>query len=1848
MDITEIGHKIENGGVSAQGKLSAEEFNTLLDKVIQLMTLGGHSDMQSGVDGTSLDDVALVKRAGTDKWAVMKLQDILGGVDVSQKFGDASYEDGVISFLDEPGGTVLQTVTLSGTIYNINIATNVAQVFSVLTGDEHKVITITPTTTAGSLGQTPEDFPEGYSYTVAIDTGSGFVNRFAGNIAVGGSDSFDIRSLLVIGQNRIRITCTGNESGATRTRILTATLTNLALSCSHTWQTPWMQGNDYSIQGINFQGNIAKTLHVKVGSTEFTKDYRAAESNPTIPTSFTLYSTDFPELESSGVVHVEMWMTGESVTTPHIHMNIMCINTNDSTPVVCINEVADAAVNFTQGTLFKYAVYGADSVQISSVVTAHGTYILPAQVASVVPGNQYSFATSLEVETEEENGTLTSTVTPYNGNTAGSASSVTMPLDNSHAFLAASGAKFYMNAALRANTEADRTVWKNTAQGAQVATYETVMEGFTFSKDAWAADADGHKAFVVPARCSCVVSNLKPFAAGGMVGTTGITIEMLVRASNIGDYDTPVLTIMNSTGTEGLKLYPTKVLVLGTTEQSEVLQNVGMCEDVMTHVVVVLQKAYGGNASMNLCSIYLNGIPNVTFSFAAGSSFGNGALTIGQDKTDFNLYLMRIYDKALDGQSVKANMLNAFMDGVLFDREEKRAKDAIFEGTSIAYQLVKNLGYNIMVVDPHDDTKDIPSFENKITLDCTVRFEYWSRPAWNVQLDNVPLDGQGTTSKQYFRWNLRGKLNDEERNGDNEIVTPATVWTYADGTVVSGKKGYMDGGSPSSSGHPHSQIDRFTAKKNVASMPQGHKMGATALYDDLFTELGLKSELPDSSLRVAVWQRPFFGFRKYENGEYEFIGLYTAGPDKGCKTTFGYNKTLYPAAMCIEGPNHDPRGTRFLHPWKDVDYDYENETLTFGGQEGWDCDYCKFKTDKASDKANVLALYVSEWKPAYDLVYHCSPYIESLSAALTEGGYADIAAVNADLVAFMASTTNGVKNNLLSFYDGNYDIWYYRNSTQQFEKLVRQDGDSQDGLWNILTYLGNYLTTATPTTAQIRAARTAKFKAELDDYFSVDQTLYHKAFCLLTGAKDNDAKNTYPFKHLALANGGRWGWKQDDLDSIFGVDNNGQSTVQFWVEPGDKATNDVEVFQGCDSAFWYHIWIAYQEELKAMFEDIEDACVAIATRKDILGSQTYETVCNVLESYFFDDSVLYFPMTAYQEDRVWTYITPWVADPNKVYNNVYPLTQAIGDRYLDERYWIERRVIYLFSKYRLGAFTGENAGLNRMAFTPSRPFTFHLVPALAHYPVANLGGGSNEDIEGGRTFPTGTADITVQSSGATTVYLKGTDWLSYLGDLSGLQLTSRGSGDSIPFAIGSKRMRLVKVGDAVAANVAFNATQLSVSGPCIEEIDARNVTSLMGLVDLSSCPRLKKVLFGGCPNCTISLPAGSRVSEVSFPDSLSSLVLHSLVYLTTANLSIPQVALASIVNYYFENCPNLNPLSVLESILDTQNNSLLYVTIIITGNPEVTKSQIEALYTLATGDYYRLDYRDGAAVQTQQPARVQGTVHINGLYEFEYYAIYYAFPELTIQYEKLYLKFEDDEVWRICCINWGDYQEVVTAIDSNAGTTTITTTHVSMLNTTATRGVSQVTTRATEESDVAGTVKNPVGITRAQCAAVSSLGTRFSGNAAILRFDKDSLFMTGVTSIGSSAFKNTSSMTYARFPYVTSAGTNGGANVCIFEGCTSLNAVLFDKITFLGGSYNYLAKSGMYTVILSDSVPSTNGRWFNGKFYVLDSLVDSYKATTGWTQYGDGASRIKPLSDLPTDHPDCPWIAELREKGFIS
>ena len=1940
MTIDDIGQKVENGGVSASGKLSAEEFNTLLA-------------------------------------AVKSNRQQLG--DLPTKFGHAEYVNGAINFYDEEGGTQLCSLQLVGDSYVVSVETSVESIFSVLTGDVSTPITISAETTKyESVGDEGSAFPENYTYSVAVDTGTGYVNKIANQaLAEGGESTFDARSWLVTGANRIRVSVTGSTSGATKTIVLTANLTNLTLTVAHRWQTPWVEGSGYTLNGIRFAGNLAKTLKIKVADAEpIALNFAANQNYTTTAYSYTIDASMFPASSASGVYQIEIWLEGGGVSTAHKTYNIICLVENDTAPMVCVNEVSAAAVNYMSDKLFAFAVVNADSVMIQPTVTLDGTHVLQALTMSVAEGETYDYAPALEVEIVSETiiGQLQASITPYDMGQSGVTETVTMPFDNSLAFNATAGAVFYLNAAQRSNSEIDKDVVKNAAANAVTPEYAAEWTGFGWASDGWTQDEYGHQALVVPARSTVVVPQLKPLET---IDNNGRTVEMLVRAANIGDESEPILTMLTQVGSdyEGFILYPTKVLVLATGAIERTLQGVGLCENVITHICVTIQKNYmDETVGRHLCSIYINGIPNVSFDFSGTAAFGNGPLTVGQPNTDTYLYMMRVYNFALEGEAVFNNFLNAVFEGTQtnrgeYARSEVREANDILDGTSIDYNYAAARGYNCMVIEPDDPDAPIPDFYHKYkdsSMPCSMRFQYGQHHEWDVMITNVPLDGQGTTSKKYFRWNLRGKLK-------------KCNWYYTDGegtrrgnysetpTFTDSKKGYMDGGA---SGAAHSMIDRFTAKKNIASSQQGHKMGATALYDDLFTELGLKAELPSSKFRVAVWQYPFLGFVK-RGDSYEFIGLYTAGPDKGCKTSFGY-KDDYPVAMCIEGPNHNPRGTRFLHPWVDVTYSASEETLQFGGEEGWDDDYSSVgSSDEPDDAAAILACYESEWKPAYDLVYFCSPFIAKLTEAniggtpVASGDSAAVTAINGNLTNFMKGFGTYVNdagesvtrsNGLMSFYDSNYDIWYYRNSTGQYEKLAGH---------NIRTYLG---LTGSPTTAQIIAARKAKFKAEMTDYFSLQQTLFHKCYCLLIGAKDNDAKNSYPFKHLALSEGGRWGWKQDDLDSIFDTDNNGQATVKYSVEYGDL-NDGVQIFQGSDSAFWTMIWEWYPSELASMMGSIASALRTIAERMNIAGAALHESVYNVLAHYFFGQSALYFPIKAYQFDRTYGYLDAWFLGGRTVdgitydttYNGVAPLTQAQGDRYLDERLWIERRIAYLFSKYSLGGFSEAADGYGTASFTLAEGFTLHLTPAIDLYPTANTGGSGL--VRAPRTAALQAVALTLPTGGATNNYINGTDWLYSLGDLCGMRLTSRGGSSVISFEVSSARMHDLKVGDAVASNVLFNATNLNVAGASLVEIDARNTSSITAPVDLTGCPRLQRALFEGSNARGIELAAGSRVEEVSFPNFQPTLFLHSLNFLDEEHMTIPSAMYHTVQNYYFNCCDELNPVGILAGIIGTVGNVLKYVTMIWNGTLEVDSAGVAALVALASGTdtetpangYGRVTYQNGqASTDATHIPLVQGTIHCD-LTQQQYDLLRATFPDLTITYDKLYLEFEDSRVLEICAYNWGDvvdkrgsviasgavegagntqvFSDYVfasgLAIPAHGGasqiaartvayrielevtgstgepwdldsatagtadtvifgvqqfgnnTSSVTTTHCSIASdgstgwgsqsvltkqgnkwvaeftaTTAAqylrvaiRAAAGVTVRWSLTPLASGNACwQPVGITQAQCAAVSSLGTAFSQNKLVTAFPE--LVFFHVTTFNNLEFNICSNLSKIRLPQGTK--TVGSS----FNQCDNIGTWNFypDSLTTCA----YCANMYIDTMIVPPSVTSVASRAWSGssykrvymrwlvfegttppsfagnpfyvdygriKIFVPDDSVEAYKAVS---QLSSVKSRIYPISEF--------------------
>ena len=1700
--------------------------------------------------------------------------------ELGEKYGGVAFESGAIRFYDEDGGKQLGAVTITGTSYSVNIDTNIQSTnFTVLTSDESYPITLTPTTTSMEFGSTEKnDYPEDYTFSLEVDNGMGYVDKTPekNSIKQGGSATVDVRPFLKVGTNRIRIVVTGASSGQPKTLGYTATLTSLSLSCSHPWHKVWIQGDNFAITNIFFAGNIAKTLHVKVGESEYTKDYTASTSYDKVPTTFDLTNNTPSE---SGVVPIELWMTGDGVETKHIHYNIMYVSSEDvgKISLICTNKVKSNVYNFTEETLLEYAVYGISSLTTKVVASFKDNDItLLNSTGDVVPQTVYQLKMSLQIDTTESQGiSLSVQLSSDNASVE-----EVMNVDNSNAYLATEGYKFYMNASLGNNDSADREYIQNSAilqDNNYKAVYRAVGNNMTYADDMWHRDTDGNRALVVKAGADITITDLKPLQFSN---TKSATFELMYRASNIADYDTPILTVMDTeeytSQSVGFIVFPTRIVLLGTGVRQELFQQLPLSEDRIHHIGVVIQRGYAAS-SLNLARIYINGCENVTFQFSGGNMFynstGNNQLRIGQGSTDTYLYMMRIYDFALEANQMFANYLNALIETAESSRKGLREDNNITDGTSVSYDLCKKAGFNCLVMEMPDD-KPIPSLANPVeyTSGCNYHFEYNNTPEWNVSIYDAPCDRQGTTSSLYACSNLRMKNK------------KAIRWVYhnlkdAQGNVLEeiGKDGYIAGYGL------NPKVSVITWKKNIASQPGGHKMAATAMYNNGYKHImggadKLVSDkiLPTKDARVAVLQYPFMGFQKFSDGTYKFIGLYSGGADKKDKKTFGYNETeAFPNLMMIEGPNHDPYLTRFLIPWtSDVFYDSSAETLSVGAksasegakQEGWDADVvADYSADDSADEAAIQALYESEFKPAYDAIYYNSPYI----ASLAESGYT-LDEINANVSAFQKEKTRGYANTLMTFYDKNYDLVYYRVKTGKYEVLDKSVHD-------MLSYLG---LSGTPTTEEIFAARKANWLPAVSQVVNMREAYYSQVFKEFYGVSDNDAKNTYWRKFLALVLGGKWGFNEDDVDTLFQNDNNGQDTKSYFVEPDDTSALGADIFQGRTSAFWYALRQNCKDQLKGMFHEYVDAMYAEAEELGLLAPTVHQTIFNLIDHYFWRQSSKYYPATAYNQDTQLAYIDVWYSDPDRVYNNVPPLTQIHGDHYETEREWVAKRIAYMFSKYQIGAFeAGQADGMNSLEFTPAEAFTMNVAPAIDLYPRVSYGGSQTENSQ--RTKAGDTCPLPLSASGTTGNYIKGMDWLSDLGDLSNLKLSPRSAADAaISFSVKGKRLRRLKVGDENKSSeeIKFNAATLGVESEALEVIDARNASTIEGSVSLAKCPRVSEAYFRGTNLKSVIPPTGGRLTTLQMPESLQDLILHSLNLLQVDGLDLPDSALANIRNLYINSCKHINPVDLLKRIYDTPDNKLTAIGLIWKGVLVDEDGSVMRMFGKIAekagqdGGYSGVDFTNDITPTTLP--NVSGALDATGLkgvYQEDIDNILAKLPNLLLSYnpDNLYISFKDEEVLRV------------------------------LLN----KGVG-----------------DGIGITEEQAAKVTDIGTWFMGNKEINTFDEFEKF-TGVTTtkISSSApypyngaFARTA-LTSIKLPSsLTVTGDGIFAEVSTlpeidithvtklgkmsFWKCSSLAKVLCPNLTEIGGAAFY-GCSPLEEIDLSKVKVIPNQYEFNGLYY---------------------------------------------------
>ena len=458
----------------------------------------------------------------------------------------------------------------------------------------------------------------------------------------------------------------------------------------------------------------------------------------------------------------------------------------------------------------------------------------------------------------------------------------------------------------------------------------------------------------------------------------------------------------------------------------------------------------------------------------------------------------------MDAANVHQDYINAL--STVGEKSAEKLDNDIYDtlGTTVDFDKVRGK-VNVFTFD-----KPLPAYEYGKSYRPKGTLEIYPKDG-NTNLNrltitNLQLQGQGTSSMLYYLWNWKAK------------VAKDTTIVYEDGQTAQ-KKFELFKNLP--------KISKLTAKKNIASSMQYHKMGSVNSFTDLWKAVGLTNEgiEQNSEARVSIYQETFVGFEKQtaEDGTvtYKFVGLFTVGPDKGDAATFGYDKDLFPDLLSIEGSDNSPRLTLYQVPWdkRRIRYNTEEEAYQYQVSElswenCWDLDYADLPADDKTTADNETRQraeqLVESYITAYNIVYQCNTFIEPFNGTLDE--------LNAD------PHSTHIEYWIAKDGDPNqYNLYYYDSLYKRFCPSTLDSGVSVVNLrqqlvgdkYGLTETIFNSVSDAAKLNELFKAARIQKFRAEQSQDWDIMDLLFHQLYVELNAATDNCAKNTYPYNFNA-------------------------------------------------------------------------------------------------------------------------------------------------------------------------------------------------------------------------------------------------------------------------------------------------------------------------------------------------------------------------------------------------------------------------------------------------------------------------------------------------------------------------------------------------------------------------------------------------------------------------------------------------------------------------------------------------------------------------------------------------------------
>lgn len=1263
----------------------------------------------------------------------------------------------------------------------------------------------------------------------------------------------DISQMLNSGACQLRVVVEGDQTQATTTYVLFQNVvkTSLTLQFRNEWRNP-VTGSVLPLL-YTYTGDVSKTLNLRISGEGGVRSIQLPLGTRTYtetPNQFDITDTDADSVKimTHGVHEIEAWLSVDGVSgteSEHVFSQIMVLaDENDLTPHLILNSIQTHLTNWSSAKMFDWALYNPSGLPIPvqftmKDMTGNETYLSISE-QNVNSGEIYSFSNMLEIESSAESFSIQM---QFTSGEQVLKNPIWFEIDNTQNFAPVSGADFILNPKLRSNTESEPATVINAADGSVI---PAEFKGFGFVSDGWVTDSRGVRCLRVPAGREVIIDYeaLSDFKGGTGTSKTGsLTFEIDYAVRAVTDEETPVLRMCSyadSGNPVGWEMRPLDACYMTQSKVVRKNQDIGYQEGERTRVAVNMLYNLSGTGQ-NYCRIFVNSIINREFNYASNDVFvqhvdgketSQGIRIGGTAGADIDIYSIKVYKKALTSTDVLQNY-KASLDDTYEKLAFAEANDIMSNGllnwdkAFEKYNVIKWIGR----YPTYGDAK-------KDAFPGTLVIHQHGLPKHSGTITGVSMSGQGTSSMLYDWWNGQVKYGEE------------AVWTDEEGTV-------RGRGFQLAPDMPVSLKD--VGKVNFASSMQSHKIGATALYNDLWKAVCGGSSVTRTpgyeNCRAAVLQKPFLFFvQDDENSEPRFASFMTFGPGKGDKPTFGFDTKKFPDYICIEGADNDRDLVMGRVPWVDGDVTVDGEDILYNGQKQFSL--------VGGDLSKLFY-----FQAAYNFVFSYYDNIDYYDGTL-EDLQNDR---DADTARHYWLTKAGTSN-------ARYDLYRYDFINNKWVDAGTEKTVSGYSKVNINTQCGN-IASGSNWEEQNRAfkeARLSLFKQGVGRHFDQTQALFTMNFCKFIGASDNRGKNTYlyidPETHLI-------GWFQDDLDSIFPTDNVGQASKPYDVEEHDKDESGNPYWNSESNSLFNQMELAFPDEQRANMRAILQEMARLSDDNTVLGC---------FERYFFSVQ-RYFPAVAYNEVARLVYERARTRYVQGIYQNgTDPITQSCGDSLQREMQWVKRRIAYISSYASYGDFgrrdgEGSAGSLNFRSIVKkdgSRPtYSFTIVPHISMYPTFALGstlvyGAGNvraPRVKAGEVY-----NVNIGSSdGNTNIFVNGINFIRSIGDF-----TDKSLGETFNLT-GARLTEFVVSG---GSDVQFRPASMVVSAPLLQRLVLNGVDTLEGSLDLSANTQLREIDLRGTSLSSVTLPATEHLETLHLPATLTSLVIDAQPNLKTLTL----------------------------------------------------------------------------------------------------------------------------------------------------------------------------------------------------------------------------------------------------------------------------------------------------------------------------------------------------------------------------